>query len=100
MHQLTVSPLHNQAPHPIQVGLPDRLEPVGARGSPGAWRGWRGSPRRAFRVASSEAGPFFGNQLGELVLEGAQRPLPCSRWTERTGTARRLRRVLDLPVSR
>ena len=30
VHQLTVSPLHNQAPHPIRVGLPDRLEPLGA----------------------------------------------------------------------
>ena len=68
VHQLTVSPLHNQAPHPIRVGF--RI-------------GWSRSARRwTARLArlvkaeptalewEKQAGPFFGNQIGELVLDG------------------------------
>lgn len=66
VHQLTVSPLHNQAPHAIEIGFR-----VG-------WSRWAraitGSIGRLARVAPSQltwqkqAGPFFGNELGELVL--------------------------------
>ena len=45
-----------------------------------------------------EAGPFFGNQIGELVLEGRSARFVLSV-TERSGTGERLRQVLDLPVS-
>lgn len=68
VHQLTVSPLHNQAPHVIEVGFK-----VG-------WSRWArvvtGGLRALARVEGSplqwrkQAGPFFGNELGELVLEG------------------------------
>src|SRR3954469_25472669 len=68
VHQLTVSPLHNQAPHPIRVGF--RI----------GWSRWaqnvtRGLARLARAKPSSlqwdkQAGPFFGNQVGELVLDG------------------------------
>src|SRR4051812_28198366 len=68
VHQLTVSPLHNAAPHAIEVGFK-----VG-------WsrpaRALTGLLRRLGRVRPSElewrkqAGPFFGNELGELVLDG------------------------------
>jgi hypothetical protein len=68
VHQLTVSPLHNAAPHAIEIGF--RL----------GWSRWAqaltGGLRRLTRVPRSElqwrkqAGPFFGNELGELVLEG------------------------------
>jgi hypothetical protein len=67
VHQLTVSPLHNQAPHPIRVGFKI---------------GWSRSARRLterlVRLVRAEptelrwekqSGPFFGNQIGELVLQ-------------------------------
>jgi hypothetical protein len=67
VHQLTVSPLHNQAPHPIRVGF--RI----------GWSRWaqlltRGLVRSARAPISGMqweklAGPFFGNQVGELVLD-------------------------------
>jgi hypothetical protein len=70
VHQLTVSPLHNQAPHPIRVGF--RI----------GWSRWaqlftRGLARTARAPVSGlqwekQAGPFFGNQVGELVLDGRQ----------------------------
>jgi hypothetical protein len=70
VHQLTVSPLHNQAPHPIQVGF---------RIGWSRWAKWftRGLARLARAQASpleweKQAGPFFGNQLGELVLSGRE----------------------------
>jgi hypothetical protein len=68
VHQLTVSPLHNQAPHPIRVGF--RI----------GWSRWaRRLTETLARIARAEpssllwekkGGPFFGNQIGELVLEG------------------------------
>jgi hypothetical protein len=68
VHQLTVSPLHNSAPHAIEIGFK-----VG-------WSRWAqaltGGLRALARVPGSplrwrkQAGPFFGNELGELVLEG------------------------------
>ena len=70
VHQLTVSPLHNAAPHAIEVGF--RL----------GWSRWAraltGAVNRLARVPVSplqwrkQAGPFFGNELGELVLEGRE----------------------------
>jgi hypothetical protein len=70
VHQLTVSPLHNQAPHPIRVGF--RI----------GWSGWARQIslglRRLARVPKSElewtkiGGPWFGNAIGELVLEGRE----------------------------
>ena len=68
VHQLTVSPLHNSAPHAIEIGFR-----VG-------WSRWAraltGGLRALGRVRHSgyhwrkQAGPFFGNELGELVLHG------------------------------
>ncbi len=68
VHQLTVSPLHNQAPHPIRVGF--RI----------GWSGWTRritlGLRRLARVPASDlewtkiGGPWFGNAIGELVLDG------------------------------
>jgi hypothetical protein len=68
VHQLTVSPLHNQAPHAIEIGFR-----VG-------WSRWARAITRTIgalgRVAPTQlawkkqAGPFFGNELGELVLSG------------------------------
>jgi hypothetical protein len=68
VHQLTVSPLHNSAPHAIEIGFK-----VG-------WSRWAraitGGLRALARVERSpvqwrkQAGPFFGNELGELLLEG------------------------------
>jgi hypothetical protein len=94
VHQLTVSPLHNQAPHPIQVGF--RI----------GWSRWArtlmtGLARLA-RVRRSElewrknAGPFFGNELGELVLSG--REARFLLWATDTGH-QELQQVVDLPLS-
>ncbi|MGY2081923.1 alkaline phosphatase D family protein [Modestobacter sp. SYSU DS0657] len=68
IHQLTVSPLHNAAPHAIEIGF--KL----------GWSRWAraltGALTRLARVRPSslqwrkQAGPFFGNELGELVLDG------------------------------
>jgi hypothetical protein len=68
IHQLTVSPLHNQAPHAIEIGFK-----VGwsrwARALTRAIGGLARVPRSQLRW-EKEAGPFFGNELGELVLDG------------------------------
>jgi hypothetical protein len=96
VHQLTVSPLHNQAPHPIQVGF--RI----------GWSRWArvvtATLDRLARVPATPvrweklAGPFFGNQIGELVLEGRRARFVLTV-TERDGAGARLRQVLDLPLS-
>jgi len=94
VHQLTVSPLHNQAPHPIQVGFR-----VG-------WSRWARTLMtglaRLTRVRRRElewrklAGPFFGNELGELVLSGGEARFLL--WATDAGH-QELERVLDLPLS-
>ena len=76
VHQLTVSPLHNQAPHPIRVGFrigwsrrARRLTERLARLVQGrADRRWSGRSR---------PGPFFGNQIGELVLDRPRGAVPA-----------------------
>jgi hypothetical protein len=94
VHQLTVSPLHNQAPHPIQVVF--RI----------GWSRWASAVfagvARLGRTAPSElrwakrAGPFFGNQIGELVLDRDSARFVLSV-TERGQEG--LRRVLDMPLT-
>jgi len=68
VHQLTVSPLHNSAPHAIEIGFT-----VGwsrwARAITGGLRTLARVPRSPVRWRK-QAGPFFGNELGELLLEG------------------------------
>ena len=94
VHQLTVSPLHNQAPHPIKVAFQI---------------GWSRRARRfAERLArlvgaepaglewEKQAGPYFGNQIGELVLDGREARFVLSV-SERGSTA--LSEVLDMPLS-
>jgi hypothetical protein len=94
VHQLTVSPLHNQAPHPIRVGF--RI----------GWSRWaqlltRGLTRsaRVQRTAlqwEKQAGPFFGNQIGELVLDGRSARFVLS--VTDLGQEE-LKEVLDLPLA-
>ena len=97
VHQLTVSPLHNQAPHAIEIGFR-----VG-------WSRWgrlvTGALAKLGRVPGTslawekKAGPFFGNQIGELVLDGrdARFVLYAGARTESDGA--HLRQVLDMPLS-
>jgi hypothetical protein len=94
VHQLTVSPLHNQAPHPIRVGF-----------KIGWSRGARRLTERLARFVDAEptglewekqAGPYFGNQIGELVLEGRAARFLLS--VSEMG-ATELTQVLDMPVS-
>ncbi|HEX2072551.1 MAG TPA: alkaline phosphatase D family protein [Geodermatophilus sp.] len=97
VHQLTVSPLHHQAPHPIRVGF--RI-------------GWSRRARRLTarmaRLARVEptgldwrklAGPFFGNQIGELLLSGPDARFLLYVTDRAPEDADRLRQVLDLPLS-
>jgi hypothetical protein len=94
VHQLTVSPLHNQAPHPIRVGFKI---------------GWSRAARKATgRLArlvkaqptgiewEKQAGPFFGNQIGELVLTGRDARFLLS--VSELG-ATQLTQVLDMPLT-
>ncbi|SFO37389.1 PhoD-like phosphatase [Geodermatophilus obscurus] len=97
VHQLTVSPLHNQAPHPIRVGF--RI----------GWSRWAkrftGAIARAARVRppsvewAKAAGPFFGNQVGELVLEGRQARFVLHVSDHRPDGDECLQQVLDLPLA-
>jgi hypothetical protein len=94
VHQLTVSPLHNQAPHPIRVGF--RI----------GWSRWAkaftaGLARLAKARPSAlewdkQAGPFFGNQIGELVLSGREARFRLS--VTELGRPD-LRQVLDMPLA-
>jgi len=94
VHQLTVSPLHNQAPHPIRVGFKigwsDRAQRATARLA--RWARVQPSELRWEKVA----GPYFGNQIGELVLDGREARFRLSI-TELGDDA--LREVLDVPLS-
>jgi hypothetical protein len=97
VHQLTVSPLHNQAPHPIRVGF--RI----------GWSRWArrvtGALARAARVRppsvewAKAAGPFFGNQVGELVLEGREARFVLHVSDHRADGDDGLQQVLDLTLS-
>lgn len=94
VHQLTVSPLHNQAPHPIRVGF-----------KIGWSRGARRLTARLTRFVRAEpselqwekqAGPYFGNQIGELVLTGREARFLLSV-SELDATE--LTQVLDMPLT-
>lgn len=97
VHQLTVSPLHNQAPHPIRLGF--RI-------------GWSRWARRLGAVLSrlarvrrsqldwtKQAGPYFGNQLGELVLDGRHAAFRLFVTHRDDGGSEQLQLVADLPLS-
>ena len=94
IHQLTVSPLHNRAPHPIRIGF--RI----------GWSRWAQTFTSILaRTARAEpsplewekrAGPFFGNQIGELVLTGRQARFVLS--VTDLGQPG-LEQVLDMPLS-
>jgi hypothetical protein len=97
VHQLTVSPLHNQAPHPIRVGFrigwSRRARKIGA----GLAR-LAGAERGELRWEKL-AGPYFGNQVGELVLEGRSARFVLSVTGKDGVDDDRLVEVLDMPLS-
>ena len=70
VHQLTVSPLHNQAPHPIRVGFKIGWSRRARRFTERLARLARAEPTRL--EWEKQAGPYFGNQIGELVLTGRE----------------------------
>jgi hypothetical protein len=97
VHQLTVSPLHNQAPHPIQVGFRMGWSRWARRLTTGIAR--LGRVQRSELDWTKVTGPWFGNQLGELVLHDR-----AARFrlfvAERDGNGQEtLREVADLPLS-
>lgn len=97
VHQLTVSPLHNQAPHAIEIGFR-----VG-------WSRWAraltGALTRAARVQPTglvwekQSGPYFGNELGELVLDGRDARFRLWATSREDDGTPRFTRVLDTELS-
>jgi hypothetical protein len=94
VHQLTVSPLHNQAPHPIRVGFRIGWSRAAKRFTATLGRLAKARPTRL--EWKKQAGPFFGNQIGELVLEGRSARFVLS--VTELGQPD-LRQVLDMPLA-
>jgi hypothetical protein len=94
VHQLTVSPLHNQAPHPIRVGFRIGWSRAAHRFTERLARLARAEPTQL--EWEKQAGPFFGNQIGELVLHGREARFILS--VTELGQ-KELREVLDMPLS-
>ena len=94
VHQLTVSPLHNQAPHPIRVGFRIGWSRWAKRFTMGLARLARATPSEL--EWDKQAGPFFGNQIGELVLTGREARFQLS--VSEIGQDG-LRQVLDMPLT-
>jgi hypothetical protein len=95
VHQLTVSPLHNQAPHPIRVGFKIGWSRAARRWTERLARLARAEPTEL--AWEKQAGPYFGNQIGELVLDGREARFLLSV-SEIGDTS--LRQVLDAPLSK
>ncbi len=70
VHQLTVSPLHNAAPHAIEIGFKVGWSRWAKRLTQTLARSAKAEPSE-FQW-EKQAGPFFGNQIGELVLSGRE----------------------------
>jgi hypothetical protein len=94
VHQLTVSPLHNQAPHPIRVGFRIGWSRWARTLMEGLARAVRAEPSPL--LWEKQAGPFFGNQIGELVLDGRSARFVLS--VTELGQPD-LRQVLDMPLA-
>jgi hypothetical protein len=94
VHQLTVSPLHNQAPHPIRVGFRIGWSEWAKRFTTGLARLAKARPSAL--EWQKQAGPFFGNQIGELVLSGREARFQLSV-TELDQDG--LQQVLDMPLA-
>jgi hypothetical protein len=94
VHQLTVSPLHNQAPHPIRVGFKIGWSRTARRLTERLARWVRAEPTAL--EWDKQAGPFFGNQIGELVLDGREARFLLS--VAEVGDDS-LRQVLDRPLA-
>ncbi|MGY1591741.1 alkaline phosphatase D family protein [Geodermatophilus sp. SYSU D00708] len=97
VHQLTVSPLHNQAPHPIKVGFRMGWSRWARRLTTGIARLGRVQPSGL--DWAKVTGPWFGNQLGELVLHDREARFRLFvAECDATGQDS-LREVADLPLS-
>jgi hypothetical protein len=94
VHQLTVSPLHNQAPHPIRIGFRIGWSRAARRWTERLARLVEAGPTRL--EWQKQAGPYFGNQIGELVLSGREARFQLS--VAELGDEH-LRKVLDSPLS-
>jgi hypothetical protein len=94
VHQLTVSPLHNQAPHPIRVGFKIGWSRAAKRFTNALARLAEAEPNRL--EWNKLAGPFFGNQIGELVLKDRSARFLLS--VSELGKPD-LRQVLDVPLA-
>jgi DNA-binding transcriptional regulator YhcF (GntR family) len=94
VHQLTVSPLHNQAPHPIRVGFKIGWSRRARRLTERLARFVRAEPTAL--QWEKQAGPYFGNQIGELVLTGREARFVLS--VSELG-ATELSQVLDMPLT-
>ena len=98
VHQLTVSPLHNQAPHPIRVGFKIGWSDRAQRFTAALARRARVEPTGL--EWQKQAGPYFGNQIGELVLDGRQARFVLAVIGDGHDDGRNdLRQVLDMSLS-
>lgn len=94
VHQLTVSPLHNQAPHPIRVGFRIGWSRRAKRLTEGLARLVKAEPTRL--QWEKQAGPYFGNQIGELILSGRSARFTLS---VTDNGQEELQEVVDMPLS-
>jgi hypothetical protein len=94
VHQLTVSPLHNQAPHPIRVGFKIGWSRAAKKATGRLARLVKAEPSSI--EWEKQAGPYFGNQIGELVLTGREARFLLS--VSELG-ATQLTQVLDMPLT-
>ena len=88
------SPLHNQAPHPIRVGFKIGWSRAARRWTERLVRLVKAEPTAL--AWQKQAGPYFGNQIGELVLDGREARFQLS--VSEIGDDR-LRKVLDMPLA-
>jgi phosphodiesterase/alkaline phosphatase D-like protein len=97
IHQITVSPLHNRAPRAVELGFTAGWGRW-ARGLTRAvaWLGRVQPTRLRWRKA---AGPFFGDLLGELVLDGRRARFVLFRVEQPPAGPARVREVADLPLA-
>jgi hypothetical protein len=97
VHQLTVSPLHNQAPHPIRIGFRIGWSRWARRFTTGLARLAKVQPSPLDWTKA--AGPFFGNQIGEIVLDGRSARFRLFLTDADARDVETLREVLDLPLT-
>jgi len=93
IYQLTCSPVHNEVPHPmVQAFKIGWIKPAIAITA--ALRRLAGVPRTRLRWRK-RSGPFFGNELAVLTLDGPRAQLQFEKAETGQDGKPLLRRVFD-----